>query len=372
MIDTVILTIPTSKVVTLDLTEYGVHPWDLQSRNKAYHKFVKNPSSQDKESGKHFPRLTEYHRVTGSSVKIEFSAPKLLYKNNIDEIDESQFDLVLSALQDRLNRMGVKILPQELRNASVMSVHYSRNFELQEGYTSQYVLGELGKIDLSKRFDFTRARYINDGQSLCAYTKAHSVILYDKIADLRRNKKRAIDKEQSPHQLGLFEELKQTREILRYEIRLSEKRKMNSLFKKLGFKEKPTFEEVFSVQKSKAVLSHYWNTIFAKDGLSLFACALSPKDLLKQILVARKSAKGKSAVYHTGLLLLARESNGLRELRSILAKKSNDRAWYRLVADFREIAMDLSKLNPRAWYVQIIKALENYEPFRIKQDNFAM
>jgi len=369
MIDTIILSIPREKAVMLDLTASGVPPWNLQARTRAYEKLIKNPSPRDLQSGLYFPRLTGYRRKNGkftfeTRIKIEFSAPKLLYQNNLDELTDSQFEEIVEALRDRLYRMGVVVSIQDIKDASVAAVHYSKNIELQNGYTAQYVINELGKINLNKRFDLTRARYMNDGQSLCAYAQSHSLVIYDKIADLARGKKRSIDKEQTTYQLELFKPLSKTKEILRMEVRLSQKQKMNSLFKKLGFNDNPTFREVFEVRKSKTILSYYWNTMMSGNMNILFGYSIAAKDLLRQILVADKTIKAKEAIYQTGLVLAMREANGMRELRSILAKRATDRTWYRIATNAKEIGIALANLKPREWYEQIKQTLEDYRPFR--------
>lgn len=374
MIDTVILSLPKDKALMLDMAANGVYSWDLQSRTPAYDKYIKNPSAKDKKGGLYFPRLTGFKRKQKrtfemeSTIKIEFSAPKLLYKNNIEELTDADFDAVVRILQERLKMMGVVIHTKDLQTASVKAVHYSKNIELRNGYTSQYVISELNKIDLNKRFDLTRARYMNDGQSLYAYTISNSLVIYDKVADLIRDKKRAIDKEQTPQQLALFEQLAkpaQQREILRFEVRLSQKQKMNSLFKTLGFAENPTFQDVFSTAKSKAVVNSYWNKMVESGGSLLFGHTLTAKDLLKQILLAEKKAKPKELIYRTGLLLLLREGNGMRELRSVLSKRTNDRTWYRVAADAKETGAALSKLRPREWFDQIRSEFISYQPFKV-------
>jgi hypothetical protein len=365
MIDTVILSIPTTKIIVLDESAHGVLPWDLQARGRGFEKYVKNPSERDKASGLYFPRLTGYKRGSTKMVKIEFSAPKLLFNNNLDELADKQFAAVIDALQDRLVRLAVRIQQVDLERADVAGVHYSKNVELTGGYTSEYVIGELGKINLNKRFDLTRARYMNDGQSLCAYSTSHSFVIYDKVADLKRGSKRAIDREQTDYQMSLFAPLKKAHEILRFEVRLSQRRKMINVLKTLGLGDNPTFRDVFSVKTSQAVLMHYWDTMIEKNSLLLFAHSLTPKDLLKQTLLARPSAKGKTAIYLVGLLLLAREGNGLRELRAILAKRSNDRLWYRLRADLTETTAGLNKLRPREWFDQVKAVLKSYQPFRL-------
>ena len=227
------------------------------------------------------------------------------------------------------------------------------------------MIGELGKIHLNKRFDFSRARFTNDGQCLYAHTATHELVIYDKVSDLNKGKKRSTDRDQTEYQLSLFDKLKKKQEIVRFEVRLSQKRKMNSLFKELGLTENPTFRDVFSAAKSKKVIMHYWNTMIEKNSLLLFAHTLTPKDLLNQILLARKTAKAKTAIYLAGLLLLAPDGNGLRELRTILSKRNRDRTWYRIYAELNELTKELNKLKPREWYAQVRSALNVYKPYRI-------
>lgn len=372
MIDTVIIKIPRHEVQVVDMGNYGVK-WDLQSSTNIYDKFVRNPSAYDLAHGAYFPRLTGYKRKGKgseweSSIRIEFSVPKLLYDNNLDELEEKDFDRVFDVLKERLDRMGLIVTKKQLENAPITTVHYSKNIVLTGGYSAQYVIRELHKINLNKRFDLTRARFANDGQSLYGYTEAHSFVLYDKISDLSRPKKRAIDRDQSTPQLNLFEILKEKQEILRFEVRLCHKRKINSLFKQLGFAEKPTLRDVLSVEKAKKVLNHYWTTIMEEGAIGLFSFSLTAKEVLDEVLLTGPpKPKGKQAVYLVGLLQLAKEGNGLRELRSILTKNGmNDRSWYRTTEDYKELSKQLAKLKPREWLEQIRKQVSDYKPYRVK------
>lgn len=373
MIDTVIISIPKQKLVMNDLDAYGVPMWDLQSRTRAYDKYVKNPSSSDRKSGLYFPRLTGYKRKNDrleweATVKMEFSVPKLIYRNNLDELQDGQFQEVILALQDRLMSMGIKANSEDLASAPVKTVHYSKNIKLLNGFTSQYVISELNKINLNKRFDLTRARYMNDGQSLYAYTQAHSLVIYDKVADLARSKKKAIDTDQPSEQLQLFKPLsnrKSPTEIIRFEVRLCQKQKINSLFKKLGYAPNPTFRDIFSEQKSLTVLEHYWRTLLNGNSALLFANTLTSKDLLKQILLVQQGIKPKEAIYRLGLIWVAREGHGLRELRACLTKRADDRTWYRVALDAKKTEESLSRLRPREWHNQIENAFKSYQPYRI-------
>jgi hypothetical protein len=177
MIDTVCLLVPKDKLTILDLSGRGVPSWNLQSNTEQYQKFVKNPSKKDLDSGIYFPRLTGYNRKSfaqEANVRIEFSAPKLLYQNNLDELEDKDFAEIIEALQYRLRIMGVIISKATLQNASVSAVHFSKNILLKDGYTVNHLISEMNKVDLRKTFDFAKTRYINDGQSLYAHATTPS------------------------------------------------------------------------------------------------------------------------------------------------------------------------------------------------------
>ncbi len=370
MIDTIIISIPRDKVINVlspDQTSLG---WARQSSNSSYAKFIRNPSKRDLETGLYFPRLTGINRtIKGhleSLIKVEFSIPKLIYSNNLDELEEKDFLEVICTLKYRLLRMGIAVQEKYLINAPVSAVHYSKNIQLTDGFTSQYVLSELSKIDMRKSFDFSKTRFMNDGQSIYAYTISHSFVVYDKVADLKKDDKRAIDKDQTHYQQSLFDDLKDKEmyEVLRFEVRLSQKRKMNSLFKKLGIKENPSFKEAFSTGTSQKIVNHYWQTLVSSNSMLLFSFISTPKDILRQILVANPKLKPKQALYFANLVNMTKDGNGTRELRSIICKYSDQRTWYRMKGDIKEVTQLLKKIRPRDWFDQIEKGLKEYKTFK--------
>ncbi len=368
MIDTVCLLVPKDRMVYLS----GVSNWELYSKTDEYQKFVRNPSKAEKETGNYFPRLTAYNRrfSKDANIRIEFSAPKLLYLNNLDELEDKDFPQVIEVLQERLKTMGVIITKSVLENASVSSIHFSKNIVLQDGYTVNHLISEMNKVNLRKSFDFAKTRFINDGQSLYAHTTSHQLVIYDKIADLNKDKKRAIDKDQTYFQQSLFTKLskeKELQEVIRFEIRLSQKQKMNKVLEDLGYQKNPTFKEVFSAEMSKKVVSDYWKKLIKERNLGLFSISVSIKDILRTLFLADKKLKPKQAIYLLGLFQLAKDENGMRQLRTIISKQSHDRTWYRIVKDMQQASELITKNKLRDWVTQIDKALENYKPYKIKQ-----
>jgi hypothetical protein len=374
MIDTVCLLIPKDKLIVLEMSSYGVPTWNLHSRTDQYDKYVKNPSKRDKDSGRYFPRLTGYKRkgfAQDANVRIEFSVPKLLYLNNLDELENKDFPEVIDKLQDRLQSMGIAVTKSVLQNASVSSVHFSKNILLEDGYTATHLISEMNKVNLRKSFDFAKTRFMNDGQSLYAHTTSHQLVIYDKMADLSKDKKRAIDKDQTYYQKSLFTELNkgpELQEIIRFEIRLNHKQKMNKVLEDLGYKKNPTFKDVFSVGMSKKVVGDYWRKLIKERNLGLFSISLSIKDVLRTLFLADKKLKPKQAIYLLGLFMLAKDENGMRQLRTIVSKRSHDRTWYRIAKDMQQASELITKNKLRDWVTQIDKKLEDYQPYKTKKN----
>ena len=372
MIDTVCLLIPKNKIINLELSNNVVPNWSLHSDTEQYKKYVKNPSKRDLESGLYFPRLTNYRRknfAQDANVRIEFSVPKLLFLNNLDELENKDFPKVIDTLQDRLKTMGIIVSKIVLQNASISSVHFGKNIKLEDGYTTNHLISEMNKVNLRKSFDFARSRYINDGQSLYAHTTSHQLVIYDKVADLGKDKKRAIDKDQPLYQQSLFGELKKEEmlEVIRFEVRLNHKQKMNKVLEQLGYPKNPTFKDVFSKEMAQKVVTDYWKKLIKERNLGLFSISLSLKDILRTLYLADRKIKPNRAIYLLGLFMLGKDENGMRELRSIVGKRSHQRTWYRIAKDMQEASELITKNKLRDWVTQIDKKLDEFKPYKHKK-----
>ncbi len=333
--------------------------------------FIRNPDNLEKETGKYYPRLTGYGRRFNQEacIKIELSLPKLLYLNNLDELEDKDFGKIIKALQERLTEMGIIISKKDIRQAQVSSIHFSKNILLEDGYTCNYLISEMNKVNLNKNLDFAKVRYINDGQSLYAHATSHQFVIYDKISDLNKDKKRAIDKDQTTYQKHLFNKLSKNKvqEILRFEVRLTQKAKMNKTLESCGFKKNPLFKDIFKKEISKKVVIGYWQKLIKDKSLGVFSIQTDVKDVFKNLHLANPKIKPKQAIYLLGLYSLARDENGIRQLRTIVAKNSNDRTWYRIAKDLKDSNSIITNNKIRNWVNQIDKNLEDYTPIKIKQ-----
>jgi len=207
MIDTIILELPDGCYIIADHSKFSPSTTKMRQTYDGFRSYKNNPTAEDKAKGLYLPRLTIYQRGIRFPLKVEFSAPKLLYNNNVNELQEADFDRTVDALQKKMAHMGVRVFKNLLVKAPVTAFHPSKNILLSNGYTPSFVIRELSKCDISKRFDFEVKSYRNNGLALQIYTNTHSIVFYDKVADLNRPAKRAIDKDKTPQQLTLFDYL---------------------------------------------------------------------------------------------------------------------------------------------------------------------
>jgi hypothetical protein len=333
---------------------------------------MNNPTATDKKEGVYRPRMTLMKRMTrnGSDIplKIEFSVAKMLYGNNVDEVEEKDFEDVVTALGKAMFEMGVSVTRKDIREAKVSAFHPSKNIELHSGYTSGFVITELHKIDVSKKMDLNRDSFRNSGHSLQFYTNSHSLVVYDKIQDLKKPDKRAMDKDQNTLQLSLFETAKkEKKEILRIEARLAKKVKLNATFKHLGIKENPTFADIFKKSLCKRVLQNYWQELIESKNLFLFEVESNPKKTLEKVFKSKPDIKPKDALYLVGLWSLSKE--GIRDVRAIVERYATPRTWYRIVEDLPFLD-EISGKVYHGWVKQIADSLKAFEPYKlnIKQD----
>lgn len=366
MIDTIILTVPRENFSVLaDEGRLGTD-WELSGKTAMYEKWVRNPKRAHKETGNYYPRITGYRRnKTSESARIEFSIPKLIFGNNLDEVCDADFPLIVSTLRERLLELGIVMTEKVIRSAKVLAFHPSKNIPLSDGYTSSLALRELSKINLAKRFDLNKSDFRNSGQSLQGYTAAHSLVFYDKIADLAKPEKRAIDKDQTVQQPSLFQEIQKKTpelEVLRMEVRLSRKQKMNEVLKKLGRAIDPTFEDVFSKYLCKIIVADYWASFVTDKNLFLFDLGSSPPQILRRLLAG--GVKPKEAIYLIGLTILSREEGGIREVRAVIEKKHGTRGWYRVAEGLKRLNMKSKQKQCHSWVRQVTAVLEKFDSFR--------
>lgn len=346
MVDTIVLTLKQNMYTITDHDRFepstrSLFDESLRMGGRGYATYKQNPTPAELKNGIYKPRLTVTRRfndgVLERMMKVEFSAPKLLYKNNFDEIEDKDFDNLIDTLQKTMKGMGVLIFWQVLASAPVSSIHYSKNVELLDGLTSFTVLKEIQKANVTQRLDFNQSDFRNEGHSVKYHTNSFEIAFYDKVKDLQQSKiseKRAIERD-NILQMNLFEEVKKSRkdklfEVLRMEIRLNQRQKIRQVLKILGYNTEPTIRNLFKIEIAQKVLLYYLSEIEKGYPKALYFEPKSNKDFYAQFMIDNPKANIKEAVLAFGFRKTLEEMT-TRELKEQYKRKPKG-SWYNFIA----------------------------------------
>lgn len=330
-----------------------------RSRNVAI-----NPKISAVQEHGYLPRLTLRHKTTthGSfshQLFVEFSAPKLLFGNNLEELTDNDLEPLLQRLQETLHLLtGYRFDIDTLRNANVSTWHVSKNFVFRDYTTCLAVIEALSKADMSKAYDIQRTTY-KHGEALQFHTNTLDVTFYDKVAELRQSKKspkRSVEK-YATKQIELLDVLEKLKplDVLRFEIRLSNRTRVKSTFRDLG---EWTFESLFSASTSQALLKKHWDTISnSLDFISLDTD--KPWSVFQNVINENPSIKTAEALRLVGCLVIANQV-GARTLQAQITKTSGQHVWYRIRPSIRGPTKQRYKS-----FIQITNDLEGFTPVRI-------
>lgn len=358
MLDTVVLTLPEKDFFIKYGDRFTPFAGFLQNPMYGTRQMVKavyNPTKAEKRTG-YKPRLTLIkkpftERAHAIILRIEFSAPKLLYGNNFVELrGHDDFMPVLTALHTALASMGIEVSLETLKTASVSAIHFSKNILLERETPCFLLIRELEKLDLSAKLDLTQTDFRNSGQMVKYHASTYEIALYDKVKDLQQASKYG-DKRSAEidngSQLDLLNSLKLP-EVLRFEIRLKS-RKLKPLIQKIGHIGPLTFQNLFNASLSRAILLHFWNQI--TDGLYLLNLnADDPAALIARIKTAHPRKRQTSILQLIGFAHTT-EKLGIRGAKLHLGL--NNQTFYRLKKDLK--ALDGTHTTPRFSVLKAVK-----------------
>ena len=369
MLDTVILQIPINYSAIIDHSQFTPSTKSIVNNPASFFKYTNNPTKTDRESGVYKPRLTIIKRGNRIYLKTEFSVPKLLFGNNLDEVEESDFEEVVSRLRKVIEQKGVRLWTHEIEKAEALRFDPSKNIPLSKRYTSSFAIKELSKINLNQKLDLERVSFRNDGESIQLYANRHSLVLYDKINDLNKPAKRAIDKDQTKQQFSLFDYVQRKRqiELLRFEVRLSYRVKLREVLEKVGFADNPIFKNIFKKDLCQKIAKLYWEEFFDKN-LFLFSVNNNPQMILQKILMRYPKTNIRTAVMLVGLNQLCKDEEGIRGFRSIAKNYKPKFNWVMLSNYLRKFEDEIFNKPSHGFIKDIEGALDEFKAFKLDRE----
>lgn len=364
MIDTVKLLIPVHNPLVFDGSRFTPISLEQLVNSRGYGKTFLNPSPTYAKLGKYMPRLTMFKRVRQFGVvtyelAVEFSAPKMLFGNNFDELEEKDFDALVTAIQASLQELlGHKFFKSQIVHADIAAWHPSKNIVFLDYTSCQTILNTMGKLDVSKTYDLQKTDF-RDGHVVHIHANSLDIAFYDKMADLLKAKKsgkRAFEND-STVQLNLLETLSEYRpmDVFRYEVRFVGRASIKRAYPEL---EQWTFESLYKKKLCQSILLKHWNKLTSSvDMLALDV--KEPYELLQNYLEANDDATPQAALAAVAGLIITSQV-GAVGLRNVLEARYGKQAWYRLKPLLKA---------PNAYrfqsFVHIDEALHQFTPTRM-------
>lgn len=332
MIDTIKLLIPIYDPMTLSRGAFRPMSIEQIINSRGVAMTYLNPSKIYAKQGKYMPRMTLHRRPRASGIvwqlAVEFSAPKMLFGNNFDELVEEDLDKLLDSLQSKLLEMlGHRFFKYQLASAEVGSWHPSKNIVFLDYTSTQTILNTIGKLDISKVYDFQSTNF-RDGHVVHIHTNSLDIAFYDKMADLRKTKisdKRTVMKENLV-QLSLLDKLEETKplEIFRYEARFVGRRSVKQAYPDLR---KWTLEEMFKKDLCQNILIKHWQRI--TKSVDLLALDVEKPFELLQNYIEENNEKPQATLAAIGAMTIISQVGAL-QLRNAIEARFGKQAWHRL------------------------------------------
>lgn len=332
---------------------------------------VQNPTKLELRQGIYKPKLTLSRIRTGiteyiNRLRVEFSIPKLLYKNNFDEVEEDQFDEVTNILAQKLTDMGVEIPLHIIQCTQVSAIHFSKNIPLTDFSTPFMYLSALAKSGISQRLDLNKTDFKNEGNSLKFHANSYEIAFYDKLRDLKQAKvsEKRAEEENNAIQFHLLDKVRLPVpfEVLRMEVRLNKPEKIKQVMKQIGVEPIRKFQLLFKRDVAQKVLLHYLDLMESKYPRLLKKACTSSEDFMADLRINNPKLKFPKAVLLLGLRKLQEEqgTRGIKELAKMY--HYNDRNLGRLNKQITTLSLkeDLKVFS------ELREALNKFETLRLR------
>ncbi len=375
MLDTIILTLNHGMFTILERDKFTPSASGLYDQEGGYRlggranmKCTQNPTASELRRGIYKPRLTITKRPNRKGgfdipLKIEFSAPKMLYGNNFDELTDNDFNALTNTLIISLKQMGVYVFEEYLKEAPVSGIHYSKNIPLTDYSTPYTYLKQLEKVNFNAILDTSKTDYFNSGGGIKAHANSYEIAFYDKIQDLRKAKtspKRAFEKD-SQVQLELFDNLRKRKpfDVLRMEIRLGKKQKLKQILFKVGLNFEPTFRNLFKQGVSQKILLYYVDLLEDAYPPILRYQFDDPIKFFNDFLIQNQKKRYSSAFKYVGVRAIM-DLLGTSEFRQLLNSHSPS-MWYALNKDMKKLVHS----DNQDTFSLLKETLTNYQPLKL-------
>jgi len=181
---------------------------------------------------------------------LEFSVPKLLFGENLTELKNEHFPLIVEKLQSFLEEISLHFTKAQIENLTPILFAVGKNIDITKLYSCDTAIRALSPFDNRFRSKQRIIQFSNDsGKELYFSNKSTTFKVYEKIPEMIANAKTREERklvdfwiELSKSKYGKEKVL--AVEVLRFELTLKTKATITQAMKKYGDLS-PTFQSIF-------------------------------------------------------------------------------------------------------------------------------
>lgn len=324
----------------------------------------------------YLPRATLSRRMNLQGIPeimltIESSLPKLLFGNNLEELQLKDFDQIVRILHEKLLMMGIAVRPDNLAQADVTAIHFAKNIVLTSGATPFHYIQKIKAIKTPGHLDHNQTNYRNSGHCFKWHANSYEIVFYDKIYDLQKSitsKKRSVDYYNilNPKILKKLRAGRKKFEVLRMEVRLNKRSKIKQLFCQLKIKNDLTLRKLFRPAIARKILLHYVDLLENKHHSFLDFTTSNDQSLLSWLIFYNPKLKIKQILQYIGLKKIL-ETMTLDELKKIVSKQQQLNL-NKLLKELEIIEMPHTEKNALAQPFEIIRQqIERYKSIKLNK-----
>jgi len=315
-------------------------------------------SKADKLLGKYKPRFF----IGEFSCTVEFSAPKLIFGNNVQELLETDKETIIRLIRQHAENAGICLCHDFENYARVTRLDISKNISLSNGKTVAYLLNILKDVNVSERKDPGQINYNGGGVEVNIGNDSKESVFYDKLAELKAFKMNYVFAN-SPLKLPIVQKsIQENLEILRIEHRLLNGKAVSDEFENINIF-RPKLADIFN---SNLLHNTFYKVIAEILGnIDKGALEGHKTDIqgIQQLIAENKDNK-LSDLAHSIAFETLKKSFTRKEIKQLLIpyfdKQQVGRFLKKLSAE-REIGVE--KINASGIFKDITEAIWYWRPF---------
>lgn len=319
-----------------DVSNFFRPPFIQFGRKKSF-KVERNPTAKEKAEGVYLPRITLIKAIRRGGIpimlNIEFSAPKIVFNDNFNELTESDFDYLCEQLKRRLYRYGVIVKSTgTLKNAAISTIHYSKNVILTDYSTAHSIITDISKCNYTTRKQSDGQKYRNSGEAVHYYSSKWGLCVYDKLKEHTKSKlsEKGLLEKDGYCQLSLFDSnpVVSPFEVVRIEARYMGRPQIGKSLKDAGVDvTELTFQNLFRKNVAKAMLKYELEKLRETYPVIALSESRSASQLLTELSIQNPQTQINtilSAIAYKALME-ATDSRNLRKIGNFTSQQ-----WYGL------------------------------------------